>query len=73
MGGLVILQSFGIAITPILTPLGVGGLAVALALQDRFLPAGCGNAAGSRQGGSSPCPRGQTRGCDPPHSAPALF
>ncbi len=34
MGGLVILQSFGIAITPILTALGVGGLAVALALQD---------------------------------------
>jgi small-conductance mechanosensitive channel len=34
IGGLVILQSFGIAITPILTALGVGGLAVALALQD---------------------------------------
>ena len=34
MGGLVILQSLGIAITPILTALGVGGLAVALALQD---------------------------------------
>lgn len=34
MGGLVILQSLGISITPILTALGVGGLAVALALQD---------------------------------------
>jgi small-conductance mechanosensitive channel len=33
-GGLVVLQSLGIAITPILTALGVGGLAVALALQD---------------------------------------
>jgi small-conductance mechanosensitive channel len=34
LGGLMILQSFGIAITPILTALGVGGLAVALALQE---------------------------------------
>ena len=34
VGFLVILQSMGISITPILTALGVGGLAVALALQD---------------------------------------
>lgn len=34
LGILVILQSLGISITPILTALGVGGLAVALALQD---------------------------------------
>lgn len=34
LGGLIILQSLGISITPILTALGVGGLAVALALQD---------------------------------------
>jgi small-conductance mechanosensitive channel len=34
IGGLVLLDSLGIAITPILTALGVGGLAVALALQD---------------------------------------
>jgi small-conductance mechanosensitive channel len=34
IGALIILQSLGIAITPILTALGVGGLAVALALQD---------------------------------------
>lgn len=34
VGILVILQSLGISITPILTALGVGGLAVALALQD---------------------------------------
>jgi small-conductance mechanosensitive channel len=34
LGGLVLLSSLGIAITPILTFLGVGGLAVALALQD---------------------------------------
>lgn len=33
MGFLVILQTFGVSITPILTALGVGGLAVALALQ----------------------------------------
>ncbi|MEW6446584.1 MAG: mechanosensitive ion channel family protein [Bacillota bacterium] len=33
-GILIILQSLGISITPILTALGVGGLAVALALQD---------------------------------------
>jgi len=34
IGGLIILQFVGISITPILTALGVGGLAVALALQD---------------------------------------
>ncbi|MBI4242937.1 MAG: mechanosensitive ion channel family protein [Planctomycetes bacterium] len=34
LGILVILQSLGISITPLLTALGVGGLAVALALQD---------------------------------------
>ncbi|HPR64473.1 MAG TPA: mechanosensitive ion channel family protein [Thermoanaerobaculia bacterium] len=34
MGVLIILQFLGISITPILTTLGVGGLAVALALQD---------------------------------------
>lgn len=34
VGILVILQSLGISITPVLTALGVGGLAVALALQD---------------------------------------
>jgi len=34
IGGLVALQTLGISITPILTALGVGGLAVALALQD---------------------------------------
>jgi small-conductance mechanosensitive channel len=34
IGGLVILQTLGISITPVLTALGVGGLAVALALQD---------------------------------------
>ncbi len=34
LGGLIILQSLGISITPLLTALGVGGLAVALALQD---------------------------------------
>lgn len=34
IGMLVLLQSFGISITPILTALGVGGVAVALALQD---------------------------------------
>ena len=34
LGLLVILQSLGVSITPILTALGVGGLAVALALQD---------------------------------------
>ncbi|MFQ3675426.1 MAG: mechanosensitive ion channel family protein [Endomicrobiia bacterium] len=33
MGGLIILQTMGISITPVLTALGVGGLAVALALQ----------------------------------------
>lgn len=33
-GILIILQTFGVSITPILTALGVGGLAVALALQD---------------------------------------
>jgi small-conductance mechanosensitive channel len=34
VGALIILQSLGIAISPILTALGVGGLAVALALQE---------------------------------------
>lgn len=34
VGGLVILQTLGISIVPIATALGVGGLAVALALQD---------------------------------------
>jgi small-conductance mechanosensitive channel len=34
IGGLMVLSSFGISITPILTTLGIGGLAVALALQD---------------------------------------
>jgi small-conductance mechanosensitive channel len=34
VGGLVILDTLGIAITPLLTALGVGGLAVGLALQD---------------------------------------
>lgn len=34
LGVLIILQTLGISITPILTALGVGGLAVALALQD---------------------------------------
>ncbi|MFF4947956.1 mechanosensitive ion channel family protein [Streptomyces chattanoogensis] len=34
MGVLVVLQTMGISITPLLTALGVGGLAVALALQD---------------------------------------
>lgn len=34
MGGLVLFQTLGVAVTPILTALGVGGLAVALALQD---------------------------------------
>lgn len=34
VGALVILQTLGISITPVLTALGVGGLAVALALQD---------------------------------------
>lgn len=34
LGGLIILQSLGVSITPILTALGVGGLAVALALQE---------------------------------------
>ncbi|MCK4519078.1 MAG: mechanosensitive ion channel family protein [Candidatus Omnitrophica bacterium] len=34
IGGLIILRSLGISITPILGTLGVGGLAVALALQD---------------------------------------
>lgn len=33
VGGLMILQTFGVPITPILTTLGVGGLAVALAFQ----------------------------------------
>ncbi|MBI2760212.1 MAG: mechanosensitive ion channel family protein [Chloroflexi bacterium] len=34
LGLLIVLQSIGISITPLLTALGVGGLAVALALQD---------------------------------------
>jgi small-conductance mechanosensitive channel len=34
IGFLIVMQHFGISITPILTALGVGGLAVALALQD---------------------------------------
>jgi small-conductance mechanosensitive channel len=34
LGGLVLLSGLGVSITPILTALGVGGLAVALALQD---------------------------------------
>lgn len=34
VGGLILLGGLGVAITPILTALGVGGLAVALALQD---------------------------------------
>lgn len=34
LGGLIVLQTLGISIAPILTALGVGGLAVALALQD---------------------------------------
>lgn len=34
LGGLVVFQTLGISITPVLTALGVGGLAVALALQD---------------------------------------
>jgi small-conductance mechanosensitive channel len=34
LGALVLLSALGIAITPVLTALGVGGLAVALALQD---------------------------------------
>ncbi len=34
IGGLIVLQVLGISITPLITALGVGGLAVALALQD---------------------------------------
>jgi len=34
LGGLFVLQALGISITPIITALGVGGLAVALAMQD---------------------------------------
>ena len=34
VGGLIILQSLGVSVTPLLTALGVGSLAVALALQD---------------------------------------
>jgi small-conductance mechanosensitive channel len=34
IGGLVVVSSLGVSITPLLTALGVGGLAVALALQD---------------------------------------
>ncbi len=36
LGLLVLLQTLGISITPLITALGVGGLAVALALQDTF-------------------------------------
>jgi len=36
LGLLVLLQTMGISITPLITALGVGGLAVALALQDTF-------------------------------------
>lgn len=34
MGSLIILQSYGISVTPIITALGVGGMAVALGLQE---------------------------------------
>lgn len=34
IGGLVLLESFGISISPLITALGVGGLATALAMQD---------------------------------------
>lgn len=34
LGGLVILQTLGISITPLVTALGIGGLAIGLALQD---------------------------------------
>ena len=34
IGLMVILQSFGVSITPLLTALGIGGIAIALALQD---------------------------------------
>jgi small-conductance mechanosensitive channel len=34
LGGLILLDTFGISITPLLTTLGIGSLAVALALQD---------------------------------------
>ena len=34
VGGLIVVQTVGISITPLLTALGVGGIAVALALQD---------------------------------------
>ncbi|MDJ0626550.1 MAG: mechanosensitive ion channel family protein [Candidatus Caenarcaniphilales bacterium] len=34
LGGLIVIHSFGISITPLITALGVGGLAVSLALQD---------------------------------------
>ncbi|MBI4400640.1 MAG: mechanosensitive ion channel family protein [Nitrospirae bacterium] len=34
LGGLIVLSSLGVSITPLLTALGVGGLAVALALQE---------------------------------------
>ena len=36
IGTLVLLESFGVAISPLITALGVGGLATALALQDTF-------------------------------------
>lgn len=34
LGGLVMLQTLGVSITPLITTLGVGGLGVGLALQD---------------------------------------
>lgn len=34
LGGMIILQSYGISVTPIITALGVGGMAVALGLQE---------------------------------------
>lgn len=42
IGGLMILNGLGISITPALTALGVGGLAVALALQDTLTNVFCG-------------------------------
>jgi small-conductance mechanosensitive channel len=36
VGAMLVLQTFGISVAPILTALGVGGLAVALALQETF-------------------------------------
>ncbi|MBD2770833.1 mechanosensitive ion channel family protein [Iningainema tapete] len=42
LGGLILLQTVGIQITPILTTLGIGGLAVGLALQDTLANLFCG-------------------------------